>query len=62
MDEIMKVNDKRGLRARIYTNIKSYHKHMTDKYMNTRTLMELLAWIHPTDRKEFKLEIEEQNS
>ena len=60
--ESNQVNDERGLRSRIYSNIQSCNRYMTNEYMDKKTLLELLPWIHPSDRKEFKLEIEEQNS
>lgn len=50
------------IRQVIYENVIAYHKHMTKEKMEKYTLTELLAWIHPSDRSEFKAKIDESEN
>lgn len=49
------------IKSEIYENVTAYHKNMTKEKMDNYTLEELLAWIHPSDRNEFRSRLKEEN-
>ena len=47
-------NEKDNLREEIWNNIRGYHKYFNYDQLSKKYNVEtLLAWVHPSDRKDF---------
>jgi hypothetical protein len=45
---------------KIYQNIRSYNKHITNDYLSGLTPTQLLPFLHPLDRLDFAKEMQKE--